>query len=146
MFHSRGQIGEVVFAQGLRLLFIMQHARAVDDEIDLFLSVIECVLAIPMRIQGDFSEASYGLERSVVLVAFAEDRSVVAGGRRETDLGLRQFWNVAMQPRGVSWALLRQEPGAQQHREQVREQQESSNLVRTAFNSEHEVPHRYRCY
>jgi hypothetical protein len=93
MFGSRRQIRKVMLAQRLNLIFIVQRmvqrTFAFDDEIDLFLSVVEYGPAITVRIQSDFAEASYGLERSIVLVTLSENRPVVASLRGETGLRLR---------------------------------------------------------
>ena len=95
-----------MLAQRLSLILIMQHARPFDDEINLLLAVVEYSLAIAVRIQSDFAEASYGLQRSNVFIALSEHRPVVAGLRGEIGLRLRQVGKVAMQPGGIRRPVL----------------------------------------
>src|ERR1700730_4131136 len=118
MLHAWRQVREVMLAQRLNLILVVQHARPFDDEIDLLLAVVEDGLAIAMPIQRDFAETSYGLEGSVLFVPLAENSPVVASWRRETRLGLRKVGNVAMQPRGGCLPLLRSEPVCQQQKQQ----------------------------
>ena len=93
MFHARRQIREVMRAQRLDLIFVVQNvvqqASPFDDEIDFLLAVVTYGLAIAVRIQSDFPEAGYGLEGSVLFVAFSENRPVVASWRGEIGLRLR---------------------------------------------------------
>ena len=60
MLHAWRQVREVMLAQRLNLILVVQHARPFDDEIDLFLAVVKYGLAIAMPIQRDFAETSYG--------------------------------------------------------------------------------------
>ena len=118
MLHAWREVRKVVLAQRLNLIFVVQHARPFDDEIDLFLAVVKYGLAIAMPIQRDFAEASYALQGSVLFVPLAENSPVVASWRGKTRLGLREVWNVAMQPCRVCLALLRSESVCQQQQEQ----------------------------
>jgi hypothetical protein len=83
MLHSRRQIGEVMLAQPLNLIFVMQYPSALDHKIDLLLSVVGHSLAIPVSIQRNLAEASHGLEGSIVLITLAKHRPVVASLRGE---------------------------------------------------------------
>src|SRR3954469_6726855 len=105
MLHAWRQVGEVMLAQCLNLILIMQHARAIDDEIDLFLAVIKYGLAIAMWIQRDFAEASDALKGSALFVPIAENCAVVASWRGKIRLSLRELWNVAVQPCGICLPL-----------------------------------------
>jgi hypothetical protein len=107
-----------MLAQGLNLILVVQHARSIDNEIDLFLAVVKYGLAIAMPVQRDFAEASYALQGSVLFVPLAENSPVVTSWRGQTCLGLREVWNVAMQPCGVCLPLLRPEAVCQQQQEQ----------------------------
>ncbi|HZW93734.1 MAG TPA: hypothetical protein VFF64_12355 [Candidatus Eremiobacteraceae bacterium] len=78
-----------MLAQRLNLIFIVQHASALDDKVDFFLAVVGHGPATTVRIQIHFPEASYGLERSIVFVALTENRAVVASLRGEVGLRLR---------------------------------------------------------
>src|ERR1700722_4978355 len=118
MLHSWRQVREVMLAQRLNLILVVQHARPFDDEIDLLLVVVKYGLAIAIPIQSDFAETSYGLEGSVLFVPLAENSPVVASWRAEPRLFLRKVWKVAMQPCGVCLPLLRSEPVRQQQQEQ----------------------------
>ena len=118
MLHAWRQVREVMLVQRLNLILVVQHARPFDDEIDLFLAIVKYGLAIAMPIQQNFAEASYALEGSVLFVPLAENSPVVASWRGKTRLGLREVWNVAMQPCGVCLPLLRSESGCQQQQQQ----------------------------
>src|SRR6476620_8177925 len=114
MLHAWRQVGEVMLAQRLNLVLVMQHARTFDDEIDLFLAVVKDGLAIALWIQRDFAEASDALKGSVLFVSLAENCPVVASWRGKIRPGLRKVWNVAMQPCGVCLPLLRSDSVCQQ--------------------------------
>jgi hypothetical protein len=88
MFHARRQVCEVILAQRLDLIPVVQNASAFDDEIDLLLVVVENGLAITVRIQSDFPEAGYALEESILFVTLSENRSVAASFRGEIALRL----------------------------------------------------------
>ena len=103
-----------MLAQRLNLILVVQYAGALDDEIDLFLAVVKYGLTIAMWIQRDFAEASYALEGPVLFVPLAENSPVAASWRGKTRLGLREVWNVAMQPCGVCLPLLCSESVCQQ--------------------------------
>ena len=68
-----------MLTQRLRLIFILQHARAFNDKINLFLAVVRYGPATTVRIESDFAEASYSLKRSIVFITLSENRPVVAG-------------------------------------------------------------------
>ena len=92
-----------MFAQRQNLILVVQHARALDDEKDFLLAVVEDLPAIAMPIQRDFSgETSYGLEGSVLFVPLAENSPVVASWRRENRLRLLKVWNPA---NAATWGL-----------------------------------------
>ena len=78
-----------MLAQRLELIFVVQNTSAFDDEINLLLALVAYDPAITVRIQSNFAETSYGLERSIVFIPISENRSVVAGWRSEIGLRLR---------------------------------------------------------
>src|SRR6185369_4429716 len=106
MFRARRQVREVMLAQCLSLILVLQHARPFHDEINLLLALVGDRPAIAIPIQRDFAETSDGLERSVLCVALAENCSIVTSWRGEIRIGLGKVWNVAMQPCGVCLPLL----------------------------------------
>src|ERR1700683_5658129 len=98
MFRSWRQGGEVMLAKAVNLIFVMRQSDPFDDKIDLLLAGVGHILATTMSIQRDFSEAGYGLKRSIVLVPLAENRPVVASFRSEIGFRLRQLGNGGMEP------------------------------------------------
>ena len=89
-FAPGGKYVKSCLRSSLNLIFVVQEAATFDHEINLFLSVVGHGLAITMSIQSDFSEASYGLQRSILLVPLAKDRPVVASFSSEIALRLHQ--------------------------------------------------------
>jgi hypothetical protein len=77
-----------MLAQRLDLIFVVQCACPVDNEIDLLLAVVEYGLTIATCIHGDCAEASYGLEGSILFITFSENRPVVASCRGKISLHL----------------------------------------------------------
>src|SRR6478672_11037601 len=117
MLHAWREVREVMLAQRLNLILIVQNARPFHDEINLLLALVEHSSATAIPIQRDFAETSDGLERSGLCVSLAENSSIVASWRGEIRIGLGKVWNVAMQPCGVCLPLLRAEPRYQQQQE-----------------------------
>src|ERR1043165_3332966 len=113
MFRARRQVREVMLAQCLSLILVVQHARSFHDEVNLLLSLVGDGAAIAIPIQRDFAETSDGLENSVLFVSLAENSSIVASWRSEIRIGLGKVWNVAMQPCGICLPLLRSESRCQ---------------------------------
>src|SRR5262249_41752799 len=109
MFGPRRQVGEVMLAQRLGLILVVQHARPFHDEINLLLSLVGDGLAIAIPIQRNFAETRDGLKSSVVFISLAENGAIVAGGRSEIRLSLGDVGSVAMQPRRVCLMFLRSE-------------------------------------
>ena len=81
MFGPRRQVGEVMLAQGLSLILVVQHARSFHNEINFLLSLVGDGLTIAIPIQRNFAETGDGLERSVVFIPVAENCPIVAGWR-----------------------------------------------------------------
>src|ERR1700733_12452787 len=132
MFGARRQVGELMLAPCLSLPFVGQYASAFEHEINPLLAGVRNGLAISMGIQSYFTEARYGLERSILFITVSKNRAVVAGLRSEINLGLSHLRNVAMQPCGIHRPILSSKAACQQ---QGRQQQPS-------FNPGHDPPQR----
>src|ERR1700722_6811873 len=116
MFHSWRQICEVILAQRLNLVPVVQNACTVRHEINFLLTVVEDRLAGAVRIQSDFAEASYCLKGSTLLVSLTENCPVVASLRAEIALRFPQVGNVTMHPSRINLPVLRLQPVCEEYR------------------------------
>ena len=57
MLHARSHVGEIIRAQGMGVITVLQSACALQNEIDFFLTIVENVLAIAVGVKRNFAEA-----------------------------------------------------------------------------------------
>jgi hypothetical protein len=114
MLDTRSQIHKIIRAQGMRFIAVSQSARALQNKINLFFTVVQNILALALGINRNFCEARYASQNSIVRVTCPEDRLVVAGSGGWLGLRLAHMRQVPMQPRGVNFPILGREIRDQQ--------------------------------
>src|ERR1035437_7902499 len=82
MLYARGKVGEIIRAQGIRAVTVLQSACTLQNKVDFFLAIVENALAGPVGVNRNFAEARNASQNSTVCVTCAENRFVVAGCRR----------------------------------------------------------------
>src|SRR5205814_8322528 len=78
MLYTRRQISRIIGVHRVRLFPVMQCAIALQNEIDLFFTIVECALAVAVCIERRLPETSHSSQNSIVCVTFTEDWLVVA--------------------------------------------------------------------
>src|ERR1700719_4100387 len=81
MLDTGSQVHEIVRTQGMRLVAILQSARALQNKINLFFTVVQNTLTLALSVNRNFRETRHTSQNSIVRVTRAEDRLVVAGSR-----------------------------------------------------------------
>ena len=120
MFHAWSQVGEVVRAQGMGLVGELQRTRALQNEIDFFLAIIDNILARPARVDRNFSEARDASERSGVLVPGSEHWLEMTSRGGQVSSRLTHVGQITMQPRGVNRPVLGRNHGRNQQQKYER--------------------------
>src|SRR5271169_1278530 len=106
MSHTRRQVREIIGAQGMSLVAVLQSARTLQNEIDFFFAIIENTLAVSVGIHSNFGKTRDASQNSIVWVACPEDWFVVAGCGGGIRFRLVQARQVPVQPSGVDSPIL----------------------------------------
>ena len=59
MLDTRGHIREIIRAQGMRLVAVSQSARALQNKINLFFTVVQNILTLALGINRNLCKARY---------------------------------------------------------------------------------------
>src|SRR5438128_11074096 len=78
MLYTRRQISKIIGVHRVRLFPVMQCAIALQNEIDLFFTIVEGGLAVAVCIDRRLPETGRSSQNSIVCVSFTEDWLVVA--------------------------------------------------------------------
>ncbi len=79
MLDAPSQVHEIIRAQGMRFLAVLQSARALQNKINLFFPVVHNLLALALGVKRNYGKARNASQNSIVRVTRPEDWPVVAG-------------------------------------------------------------------
>jgi hypothetical protein len=79
MLHVGRQVCEIIRAQGMCAVTVLQNACTLQNKVNLFLALVENGLATSLGLNRSFAKARNASQNSIVGVACAENRPVVAG-------------------------------------------------------------------
>src|SRR5439155_5113134 len=123
MLYTRRQISKIIGVHRVRLFPVTQCPIALQNEIDLFFTIVECALAAAVCIERRLPETGHSSQNSIVCVTFTEDWLVVASPKCKRPGVLAYTRNVPMQPGGIDFPVL-----SQQIRRDQQKQQQTSQL------------------
>src|SRR5581483_6326981 len=81
MLHARREISEVIRMERMCLVPVVKCARAFQDKIDFFLTIIDCGVARSASVDCGLAKTRDAPHTSILIITLAEDRLVVTGSR-----------------------------------------------------------------
>src|SRR5690242_14783686 len=96
--YTRSQVRKIVRTQRMRLVTVLENARALQNKVDFLFAIVKKILALPLGFDCNFAKMRNASQNSIVGVAGAKNWLVVAGRRGKIRLGLTHLRNEPMQP------------------------------------------------
>src|ERR1044071_10472959 len=131
MLYAGRQIGKIIHSHRLGLVAELQGSAAVNNEIEILLTIAENGLAIAIGINRDLCKASHALHDTAILIAFAEDGFIVAGLRSHFVGSVAEVRHVAPQPGWINPAFLGKQRRRDEYDQQNEPQVQSSERLRS---------------
>ena len=121
MLDSWSQVSEIIRAQRMRFVTVLQRACTFQNKINFFFTVVENTLARAWASTETSAKRETLRQNSIVRVTCTEEWLVMAGSRGEISFRFAQTGQIPMQPRGINTSIL----GRESYRDQQRQTKQS---------------------